>query len=107
LLIPTRGKLLLDRAPNLRKPLLDTVCDLLPQVPLSLCQASGHVRSADTDLLAKGGIEPLELLRNFCFYIHLRGSRNPAQQYSREPKQDKDSGENSNQQYGPHSKWLI
>jgi len=84
--------------------LLDAVCDLLAKVPFSLLQPTGHVGSADTDLLAKGGIEPFELPCNFRFYIHLRGGRNAPQQNSREPKQDKGSGEHGNQQYGLHSK---
>jgi hypothetical protein len=87
--------------------LLDTVCDLLTQVPFSLLQPTGHVGGADTDLLAKGVVEPFELSYNFSLYIYLHGGRNTPQQNSREPKQDEGSNEHGNQQYGLHRKSLI
>ena len=80
--------------------------DLLAEVTFGLLQASGHIGSADTDLLAKSGIEPFELTCNFRLYIHLRATRNAAQQNGREPKQDKGSDEHGNQQYSLHRKWL-
>ena len=98
LFLSSRGELLLDRAPNLRKPLLDAVCDLLAQAPLSLLQPTGHIGSGGTELLAEAGAKTFEQARNFRFYIHLRGRRNAAQQNSREPKQDKGSDEHGNQQ---------
>src|ERR1700675_504135 len=98
LFFPSRRQLLLDGAPNLRKPLLDAVCDLLAQVPLSLLEPTGHVGSSGTELLAEAGTKTFEQARNFRFYIHLRGRRNTAQQNSREPKQDKGSDEHGNQQ---------
>jgi hypothetical protein len=76
----------------------------LAKVTFGLLQATGHIGSADTDLLAKGRIEPFELTCNFRLYIHLRGARNAAQQNGREPKQGKGSGEDGNQQYGLHGK---
>ena len=98
LFFSSRGTSLLDRAPHLRKPLLDAVCNLLAQVPLSLLQPTGHIGSGGTELLAEAGAKTFEQARNLRFYIHLRGSRNAAQQNSREPKQDKGSGEHGNQQ---------
>jgi len=79
LFFSSHGELLLDRAPNLRKPLLDAVCDLLAQVPLSLLQPTGHIGSGGTELLAEAGAKTFEQARNLRFYIHLRGSRNAAQ----------------------------
>jgi hypothetical protein len=86
--------------------LLDAVCDLLAQVPLSLLQPTGHIGSGGTELLAEAGAKTFEQARNLRFYIHLRGSRNAAQQNSREPKQDKGSDEHGNQQLGLHRKSL-
>jgi hypothetical protein len=60
--------------------LLDAVRHLLPEVPFSLLQPTGHIGSSGTELLAKGGTKPFELTCNFHLYIHLRGSRNAAQQ---------------------------
>jgi hypothetical protein len=73
--------------------LLDAVCDLLPQVTFGLLQATGHIGSGGTELLAERGIETFDLARNFCFYIHLHGSRKSAQENDRKPKQDKGSGQ--------------
>jgi hypothetical protein len=77
--------------------LLDAVCNLLAEVTFGLLQTTGHIGSADTDLLAKGGIEPFELTCNLRSYIHLRGSCDTPQQNGREPKQDKGSDEDGNQ----------
>lgn len=74
---------------------------------LYLLQPTGHIGSGGTELLAKGGIKPFELTRNFRLSIHLRSRRNAAQQNDRKPKQDKGSSENGNQQDGLHSKWLT
>jgi hypothetical protein len=78
--------------------LLDAVCDLLAEITFGLLKPSGHVGSGGTELLAKGSAEPFELTCNFRFYIYLRGSGNASQENRREPKQDKGSGEHSNQQ---------
>ena len=86
--------------------MLDAVCHLLPEVTFGLLQPTGHIGSGGTELLAKRSIKPFDLTRNFRLYIHLRGRCNAAQQDSREPKQDKGSGEHGNQQYGVHRKWL-
>jgi hypothetical protein len=77
--------------------LLDAVCDLLSKVPFSLFQPGGHVGSAGTELLAKGGIKAFDVLCNFRLYIELRRLRNPPQQNQRKPKQDKGSGEHENE----------
>jgi hypothetical protein len=86
--------------------LLDAVCHLLAEITFGLLEPSGHVGSGSTELLAKGSTEPFELTSNFRFYIDLRSGGNAAQENHREPKQDKGSGEHSNQQQGLHSKWL-
>jgi hypothetical protein len=60
-------------------------------------QPTGHVGSAETDLWAKGGIEPFELACKFRLYIHLRGSGKAARQNGREPKLGKGFGGHGNQ----------
>src|SRR5260370_421474 len=63
----------------------------------NLPQPPGHIGSGGTELLAEAGAKTFEQARNLRFYIHLRGSRNAAQQNCREPKQDKGSDEHGNQ----------
>src|SRR5260370_11592556 len=97
LFFSSRGKLLLDRAPNLRKALLDAVCDLLAQVPLSLLQPAGHIGSGGTELLAEAGAKTFEQARNLPFFIHFPGSPNAGQPNSPEPHEDKSSDQDSHQ----------
>ncbi|MFY9562245.1 MAG: hypothetical protein WAQ52_18595 [Terriglobales bacterium] len=63
-----------------------------------LLQATGHIGSGGTELLAKGALEAFDLTCNFRLYIHLRGSRKAAQENSRKPKQDKGSNQHGNEQ---------
>jgi len=62
-----------------------------------LLQATGHIGSGRTELLAKRRIETFDPTRNFRLYIHLRGSRKAAQEQGRNSKQDKGSGEHENE----------
>ena len=69
----------------------------LPTARLQLLQATGHIGSGGTELLAEGGIETFDLLsHNLRISIGLRGGRDAPQQDSRNPKQDKGSQQHDN-----------
>jgi len=78
--------------------LLDAVCDLLPEVPFSLLQATGHIGSGGTELLAKGRIETFDLPGNFQSLHQLARRLKRVAGATRRPKQDKGSNQHGDEQ---------
>jgi hypothetical protein len=98
LFFSSRGKLLLDRALNLRKPLLDAVCDLLAQAPLVCSSLLAISAVAELNFWPRLVPRLSSRLATSAFTSTCAAAETRRKQNSREPRQDKGSDEHGNQQ---------